>query len=31
MLETNVFDRTETTDALVSDLVYNLVIGLTLC
>lgn len=31
MLETNVFNRTETTDALVSDLVYNLVIGLTLC
>ena len=31
MLEANVFDRTETTDALVSDLVYNLVLGLTLC
>lgn len=31
MLETNVFDRTTTTDPLVSDLAYNLVIGLTLC
>jgi FtsH-binding integral membrane protein len=31
MLEANVFSRTETTDALVSDLVYNLTLGLTLC
>lgn len=31
MLEANVFNRTETTDALVSDVVYNLTLGLTLC
>jgi FtsH-binding integral membrane protein len=31
MLQTNVFDRTTTTDPLVSDLVYNLTLGLTLC
>lgn len=31
MMETNVFDRTSTDAALVSDVVYNLVLGLTLC
>jgi FtsH-binding integral membrane protein len=31
MLEANVFDRTATTDPLVSDVVYNLTLGLTLC
>jgi FtsH-binding integral membrane protein len=31
MLEANVFDRTSTNDELVSDLVYNLTLGLTLC